>query len=77
MRYHGNLIFSISWLVISLDHVHILDHVHFFLLSFQGLISLIIEKLKGDDTVLQNIIKSGKEYLYAELLYILQFGSLR
>jgi hypothetical protein len=33
--------------------------------------------LKGDDIVLQNIRKSGKEDLYAELLYFLRFGSLR
>ncbi|XVF32226.1 hypothetical protein REPUB_Repub17cG0063000 [Reevesia pubescens] len=41
------------------------------------LVSLITEKLDGDDTVLQNIRKSGKENLYAELLYFLRFGSLR
>ncbi|KAK0581165.1 hypothetical protein LWI29_010811 [Acer saccharum] len=41
------------------------------------LISLIIEKLKGDDTVLQNITKSGKGYLYAELVYLLRFSYLR
>ncbi|XWS47107.1 hypothetical protein CRYUN_Cryun14cG0125100 [Craigia yunnanensis] len=41
------------------------------------LVSLITEKLNGDDTVLQNIRKSGKENLYAELLYFLRFGSLR
>ncbi|KAF5726596.1 hypothetical protein HS088_TW22G00276 [Tripterygium wilfordii] len=43
----------------------------------KALPSLMIEKLKGDDTVLQNIRKSGKEVLYAELLYFLRFGSLR
>ncbi|KAK8688598.1 hypothetical protein V6N13_087355 [Hibiscus sabdariffa] len=41
------------------------------------LVSLITEKLNGDDTVLQNITKSGKKSLYAELLYFLRFGSLR
>ncbi|KAK3193276.1 hypothetical protein Dsin_024586 [Dipteronia sinensis] len=41
------------------------------------LISLIIEKLKGEDTVLQNIVKSGKGYLYAELVYLLRFSYLR
>ncbi|OMP05172.1 hypothetical protein COLO4_09005 [Corchorus olitorius] len=41
------------------------------------LVSLITEKLNGDDAVLQNIRKSGKENLYAELLYFLSFGSVR
>ncbi|KAK8711701.1 hypothetical protein V6N13_146972 [Hibiscus sabdariffa] len=41
------------------------------------LVALITEKLNGDDTVLQNITKSGKKSLYAELLYFLRFGSLR
>ncbi|KAG8477833.1 hypothetical protein CXB51_027433 [Gossypium anomalum] len=41
------------------------------------LVSLITEKLNGDNTVLQNITKSGKKNLYAELLYFLRFGSLR
>ncbi|KAJ6403796.1 hypothetical protein OIU84_012075 [Salix udensis] len=45
--------------------------------SDKELVSLMIEKLKGDDIVLQNIRKSGKEDLYAELLYFLRFGSLR
>ncbi|MBA0802707.1 hypothetical protein Gohar_012981, partial [Gossypium harknessii] len=40
------------------------------------LVSLITEKLNGDNTVLQNITKSGKKNLYAELLYFLRFGSL-
>ncbi|GMI66389.1 hypothetical protein like AT5G48830 [Hibiscus trionum] len=40
------------------------------------LVSLITEKLNGDDTVLQNITKLGKKNLYAELLYFLRFGSL-
>ncbi|GAV70682.1 DUF3685 domain-containing protein [Cephalotus follicularis] len=42
-----------------------------------ALVSLLIEKLKGNDTVLQNIRKSGKEDLYAELLYFLRYGALR
>ncbi|MBA0715358.1 hypothetical protein Golax_014259, partial [Gossypium laxum] len=41
------------------------------------LVSLITEKLNGDNTILQNITKSGKKNLYAELLYFLRFGSLR
>ncbi|XP_071698352.1 uncharacterized protein [Rutidosis leptorrhynchoides] len=36
----------------------------------------LFEKLKGDDSILQNIKKSGKEDLYTELVYILRFGSL-
>ncbi|KAI3694371.1 hypothetical protein L1987_77336 [Smallanthus sonchifolius] len=36
----------------------------------------LFEKLKGDNSVLQNIKKSGKEDLYSELVYILRFGSL-
>ncbi|XP_057985082.1 uncharacterized protein LOC110671825 isoform X2 [Hevea brasiliensis] len=43
----------------------------------EALLSLMIQKLKGDETVLQTIRKSGKEDLYAELLYSLRFGSLR
>ncbi|XVE78067.1 hypothetical protein DITRI_Ditri13aG0114500 [Diplodiscus trichospermus] len=39
--------------------------------------SLIIEKLNGEGTVLQNIRKSEKENLSAEMLYFLRFGSLR
>ncbi|KAF2292635.1 hypothetical protein GH714_026186 [Hevea brasiliensis] len=42
----------------------------------EALLSLMIQKLKGDETVLQTIRKSGKEDLYAELLYSLRFGSL-
>ncbi|KAM7263648.1 hypothetical protein ACFE04_001331 [Oxalis oulophora] len=41
-----------------------------------SLISLVTEKLKGDDTILANIRKSGKENLYAEFLHFLCFGSL-
>lgn len=36
----------------------------------------LFEKLKGDDSVLQTVKKSGKEDLYTELLYILRFNSL-
>ncbi|KAM0026727.1 hypothetical protein Hdeb2414_s0020g00561481 [Helianthus debilis subsp. tardiflorus] len=36
----------------------------------------LVEKLKGDNSVLQNIKKSGKEDLYSELIYILRFGSI-
>nr|XP_043620766.1 uncharacterized protein LOC122592572 [Erigeron canadensis] len=36
----------------------------------------LFDKLKGDDSVLQNVKKSGKEDLYTELVYILRFGSL-
>lgn len=46
-------------------------------LEEEELVSLITEKLNGDNTVLQNITKSGKKNLYAELLYFLRFGSLR
>lgn len=43
----------------------------------KALASLIYEKLKGVDTVLQNIRKSGKGDLYAELLCFLSVGSQR
>ncbi|KAJ4728506.1 Phosphoglycolate phosphatase [Melia azedarach] len=43
----------------------------------EALISLIIEKLKGDDSILQNIIRSGKVDLYAELVFFLRYGTLR
>ncbi|KAL4571918.1 hypothetical protein LXL04_018685 [Taraxacum kok-saghyz] len=36
----------------------------------------LFEKLKGDDSVLQIVKKSGKEDLYTELLYILRYNSL-
>ncbi|XP_021987903.1 uncharacterized protein LOC110884493 isoform X5 [Helianthus annuus] len=36
----------------------------------------LVEKLKSDNSVLQNIKKSGKEDLYSELIYILRFGSI-
>ncbi|KAF8388389.1 hypothetical protein HHK36_027056 [Tetracentron sinense] len=40
------------------------------------LFSVMFEKLEGNDTILQNIRKSGKEDLYADLLFFLRFGSL-
>ncbi|GKU86090.1 hypothetical protein SLEP1_g662 [Rubroshorea leprosula] len=46
-------------------------------LENKALVSLMIEKLNGDDTVLRSFQKSGKESLYAELLYFLRYGSLR
>ncbi|GER46076.1 mediator of RNA polymerase II transcription subunit [Striga asiatica] len=39
--------------------------------------SLAEKKLTGYDNITQNIRKSGKEYLYAELVYALGFGSTR
>ncbi|GAY40128.1 hypothetical protein CUMW_049660 [Citrus unshiu] len=39
--------------------------------------ALIMEKVKGDDSILQTIIKSGKGDLYAELVYFLRYGTLR
>ncbi|CAN0915462.1 hypothetical protein LINGRAHAP2_LOCUS29144 [Linum grandiflorum] len=45
--------------------------------SDKVLASLMIEKLKRDDAIFQSIRKSGKEDLYAELLYFLKYGSLR
>lgn len=41
------------------------------------LINRISEKVKGDDTVVQNINRSGKAELYADLLFFLRFGCLR
>lgn len=43
----------------------------------KALLSSIFEKLKGDDTVLQYIRKSGKEDLFADLICFLRFNSLR
>lgn len=37
----------------------------------------MIERLKGDDTILKSIKKFGKEDLYADMLFFLRFGSLR
>ncbi|XP_059626155.1 uncharacterized protein LOC132269123 isoform X2 [Cornus florida] len=45
--------------------------------SDKAFISIMVEKLDGDDIIFQNIRKSGKEDLYAELLYFLRFGSPR
>lgn len=39
--------------------------------------ALIMEKVKGDDSILQTIIKSGKGDLYAELVYFLRYGTTR
>ncbi|CAL0304516.1 unnamed protein product [Lupinus luteus] len=41
------------------------------------LVSMILEKVKGDNTVVQSITRSGKKDLYSELLWYLTFGSLR
>ncbi|XP_050364746.1 uncharacterized protein LOC126783336 [Argentina anserina] len=43
----------------------------------KALVLLMDAKLSGDNAILQNIRNSGKEDLYAELLYFLSFGSLR
>uniref|UniRef100_A0A2P2KYU8 Uncharacterized protein LOC105125793 isoform X1 n=1 Tax=Rhizophora mucronata TaxID=61149 RepID=A0A2P2KYU8_RHIMU len=45
--------------------------------TFDKEIITLIKKLKGDVNVIQNIRKSGKEDLYAELIYFLRFGSPR
>lgn len=45
--------------------------------SLQELVSVLRGKLWGDETVLLNIRKSGKEELYADLLCFLCFGSIR
>lgn len=47
------------------------------IMFWQALLSSIFEKLKGDDTVLQYIRKSGKEGLFADLICFLRFNSLR
>ncbi|KAL3828133.1 hypothetical protein ACJIZ3_016935 [Penstemon smallii] len=41
------------------------------------ILSLVVNKLNGYDNIIQNIRKSGKENLYAELIYALKFGSSR
>ncbi|PIN22759.1 hypothetical protein CDL12_04520 [Handroanthus impetiginosus] len=41
------------------------------------LFSLAQIKLSGYESIIQNITKSGKEHLYAELVYALKFGSSR
>ncbi|XP_057776717.1 uncharacterized protein LOC130995449 isoform X2 [Salvia miltiorrhiza] len=43
----------------------------------KDLLSLAESKLNGYDSIVQNIRKSGKEDLYAELVYALKFGSSR
>ncbi|KAL5057517.1 hypothetical protein RYX36_029121 [Vicia faba] len=40
-------------------------------------LSLILEKVKGDNAIAQNITRSGKKDLYSELLWYLTFGLLR
>ncbi|XP_027926364.1 uncharacterized protein LOC114183520 [Vigna unguiculata] len=52
----------------------------FFLLKGNAdkeLASMILEKVKGDSTVVESIARSGKKDLYSELLWYLTFGSLR
>ncbi|XP_077227179.1 phosphoglycolate phosphatase isoform X2 [Tasmannia lanceolata] len=41
------------------------------------LLTGMFERLKGDDTILLNIKKLGKEDLYADLFFFLRFGALR
>ncbi|XP_043706825.1 uncharacterized protein LOC122656400 isoform X1 [Telopea speciosissima] len=43
----------------------------------KALLSVMFEKLKDDGTILQNIKKSGKEDLYADVLLFLRFGCRR
>ncbi|RDX98748.1 hypothetical protein CR513_18285, partial [Mucuna pruriens] len=38
--------------------------------------SMILEKVRGDSTIVQSITRSGKKDLYSELLWYLTFGSL-
>ncbi|KAL6968048.1 hypothetical protein U1Q18_033851 [Sarracenia purpurea var. burkii] len=45
--------------------------------SDKELLSIMVEKLMEDDTTIQNIRKSGKEGLYAELIQFLIFGYRR
>ncbi|WJX76280.1 hypothetical protein P8452_59719 [Trifolium repens] len=40
-------------------------------------VSMILEKVKGDNAIVQNITRSGKKDLYSELLWYLAFGMLR
>lgn len=40
-------------------------------------LAIVIDKLDGHGNVLMNIKKSGKEDLYAELIYVLRFGFIR
>ncbi|KAG9446192.1 hypothetical protein H6P81_012320 [Aristolochia fimbriata] len=39
------------------------------------IVARLSERLKGDDTIIRNIRKSGKEELYADSLFYLRFGS--
>ncbi|KAK7395364.1 hypothetical protein VNO78_15916 [Psophocarpus tetragonolobus] len=41
------------------------------------LASMILEKVKGDSTIVQSITRSGKKDLYSELFWYLTFGALR
>ncbi|XP_022867756.1 uncharacterized protein LOC111387431 isoform X2 [Olea europaea var. sylvestris] len=41
-----------------------------------ALLSSVVNKLNGRDIILRNIRKSGKEDLYAELIFALRFGSV-
>ncbi|XP_057437032.1 uncharacterized protein LOC130729332 [Lotus japonicus] len=43
----------------------------------KDLTTMILQKVKGDSTIVQNITKSGKKDLYSELLWYLTFGLLR
>lgn len=43
----------------------------------KALLSSVKSKMNGSDSILQYIRKSGKEYLYSELIYTLAFGSSR
>ncbi|XP_022151393.1 uncharacterized protein LOC111019333 isoform X2 [Momordica charantia] len=45
--------------------------------SSKAFLSLMSEKLKAEDNILQGIKKSGKEELYAELMHFLSFGARR
>lgn len=47
------------------------------ILLWQELFAILESKLLGYDSILQNIRKSGKENLYAELVYALKFGLSR
>ncbi|XP_073222147.1 uncharacterized protein [Cicer arietinum] len=52
----------------------------FFLLkgnTDKEFVAMILEKVKGDNVIVQNITRSGKKDLYSELLCYLTFGLLR
>jgi len=38
---------------------------------------MILEKVKGDNVIVQNVTRSGKKDLYSELLWYLTFGLIR